>query len=280
MGVVERKGVIGINRVGVLATLGGVETKLAGVAAQSPGTAFLEVGALVRQRQLERYALEERRARLIHTALTYVGHPQTRNRGTVGGSLAHADPSAELPLLFLILGGTAIIQSTRGERKVAAEEFFQSYFTTAIEPDEMLTKTLWPLPAPDEGIAFKEYRRRHGDFALLAAACTMKIGSHRTEQHVRLGLVGVADTPLLIAEVLKFLVEHWATERVRCHLSGKIYCFSENLPRCQALSADRLSHIIWRGIGNSSFSVLLFSSSSDLAAHSPGYLGNAPTNGS
>src|SRR5258708_4884411 len=103
----------------------------------------------------------------------------------------------------------------RLERNVAGEEFFQSYFTTAIEPDEMLTKTLWPLPAPDEGIAFKEYRRRHGDFALLAAACTMKIGSDRTVQHVRLGLGGVADTPLLIDEVRELVGEHWAKERVR-----------------------------------------------------------------
>ncbi len=215
MRLAQPKALVDINRLAALATLGRLGTNLAGVAAQSPGTAFLEVGALVRQRQLERYALEEPRARLIHTALTYVGHPQTRNQGTVGGSLAHADPSAELPLLFLILGGTAIIQSTRGERKVAAEEFFQSYFTTAIEPGEMLTKTLWPLPAPDEGIAFKEYRRRHGDFALLAAACTMKIGSDRAVQHVRLGLGGVADTPLLIDEVREFVGEHWAKERVR-----------------------------------------------------------------
>ncbi|MFL5692582.1 MAG: FAD binding domain-containing protein [Ktedonobacteraceae bacterium] len=213
MRLAQPKALIDINRLAALATLGRVETNPTGM--QSPATTFLEVGALVRQRQLERYASEEQRARLIHTALTYVGHPQTRNQGTVGGSLAHADPSAELPLLFLTLGGTAIIQSTRGERQVAAEEFFQSYFTTAIEPDEMLTKTLWPLPAPDEGIAFKEYRRRHGDFALLAAACTMKLGSDRTVQHVRLGLGGVADTPLLIDEVRDFVGEHWAKERVR-----------------------------------------------------------------
>ena len=107
------------------------------------------------------------------------------------------------------------MQSTRGERQVAAEQFFQSYFTTAIKPDEMLTKTLWRLPAPDEGIAFKEYRRRHGDFALLAAACTMKIGSDRTVQHVRVGLGGLADTPLLVDEVRELVGEHWAKERVR-----------------------------------------------------------------
>ncbi len=215
MRLAQPKALVDINRLAALATLRRLEMNLAGVAAQSPGTAFLEVGALVRQRQLERYALEEEHTRLIHTALTYVGYPQTRNQGTVGGSLAHADPSAELPLLFLTLGGTAIIQSTRGERQVAAEEFFQSYFTTAIEPGEMLTKTLWRLPVPDEGMAFKEYRRRHGDFALLAAACTMKIGSDRKVQHVRLGLGGLADTPLLVDEVRESVGEHWAKERAR-----------------------------------------------------------------
>jgi 2-furoyl-CoA dehydrogenase FAD binding subunit len=246
MRLAQPKALVDINRLAALSTLEQVETDLVtcppdrvpargdptinrahsppdcvqppGQGPYPPGrasTTFLEVGALVRQRQLERYALEESRARLIHTALTYVGHPQTRNQGTVGGSLAHADPSAELPLLFLTLGGTAIIQSTRGEKQVAAEEFFQSYFTTAIEPDELLTKMLWRLHAPDEGIAFKEYRRRHGDFAFLAAACTMKIGSDRKVQHVRLGLGGVADTPLLVREVRELVGEHWARERVR-----------------------------------------------------------------
>src|SRR2546422_2575681 len=200
MRLAQPKALIDINRLAALATLGQVETNLTGVAASSPATTFLKVGALVRQRQLERYALEDPRAELIHTALTYVGHPQTRNQGTVGGSLAHADPSAELPLLFLTLGGTAFMHSTRGERQVAVEEFFQSYFTTAIEPDEMLTKTLWQLPASDEGIAFKEYRRRHGDFALLAAACTMKIGRDRTVQHVRPGTGRVSATPMLVDE--------------------------------------------------------------------------------
>jgi len=118
-------------------------------------------------------------------------------------------------LLFLTLGGTAILQSTHGERRVPAEQFFRSYFSTAIEPGEMLTKTLWRLPAPDEGMAFKEYRRRHGDFALLAAACTMKIGSDRTVQQVRLGLGGLADTPLLVDEVRELVGEHLAKERVR-----------------------------------------------------------------
>src|SRR5258708_126003 len=99
MRLAQPKALVDINRLAALATLGRLETNLAGM--QSPVTTFLEVGAMVRQRQLERYALEEPRARLIHTALTYVGHPQTRNQGTVGGGLAHLEPPTALPFVFL-----------------------------------------------------------------------------------------------------------------------------------------------------------------------------------
>src|SRR5215467_12085300 len=103
MRLARPKALVDINRLAALATVEQVETHLARATEQSPATTFLEVGALVRQRRLERYAFEEPRASLILTALTYVGHPQTRNQGTVGGSLAQADPSAELPLVFLTL---------------------------------------------------------------------------------------------------------------------------------------------------------------------------------
>lgn len=183
---------------------------------------FLRIGALVRQRQLERYAAEEPQARLLYTALRHIGHPQTRNQGTVGGSLAHADPSAELPLLFLTLAGTAFLQSSRGERQVAAEQFFQSYFATAIEPDEMLTKTQWRLPEPRTGMAFQEYRRRHGDFALIASACTMNVNNDHTIQNVRLGLGGVSDTPLLANEAQQLVGEQLTKERTRAVVEGTI----------------------------------------------------------
>jgi 2-furoyl-CoA dehydrogenase FAD binding subunit len=176
---------------------------------------LLEVGALVRQRVLERYVFKEPRARLLHAALTYIGHPQTRNLGTVGGSLAHADPSAELPLIFTTLGGTAFLQSTRGERQVAAEQFFQGYFTTVIEPDELLAKTSWPLPASNVGIAFHEFRRRHGDFALVAAACVLEIDGNRRVQKVRLGIGGVAETPLLIQKAQELVGEPWTKAYAR-----------------------------------------------------------------
>lgn len=208
---------IDVNRVAALQMLEQVSVKeVSKEAGDEHATArFLQIGALVRQRQLERYAVEEPRARLLHAAIRYIGHPQTRNQGTIGGSLAHADPSAELPLLFLTLGGTAFLQSMRGERQVAAEQFFQSYYTTVLESDELLTKTLWRLPAPHEGVAFREQRRRHGDFALVAAACTMTLGSDRSVLSVRLGMAGVADTPLLVNDVQQLVGERLTWQHTR-----------------------------------------------------------------
>lgn len=176
-------------------------------------TDMLEVGALVRQRQIERYSGSEPRLRLIHSALLNIGHPQTRNRGTVGGSLVHADASAELPLVFLTLGGSVLLQSARGERTVAAEDFFLSHYTTSIEPDELLVKGLWRLPLPHEGVAFKEFRRRHGDFALMAAACTMQLDEAHRIQRVRLGLGGIAETPILVDEVQALLGVPWTRDQ-------------------------------------------------------------------
>jgi 2-furoyl-CoA dehydrogenase FAD binding subunit len=197
---------VDIHRLGDLETL---------EAHENGDALLLGVGALVRQRTLERYAAAQPRARLLHEALLHIGHPQTRNAGTVGGSLAHADPSAELPLLFITLGGTAFLRSVRGERQVNAEEFFQSYFTTDIAPDELLTKTLWRLPSGRTGIAFKEFRRRHGDFALVAAACTMDLDSEHRIERLRLGICGVAETPLLVQDAQQLVGERWNEVRAQ-----------------------------------------------------------------
>jgi CO/xanthine dehydrogenase FAD-binding subunit len=177
------------------------------------GNQLLEIGALVKQRQLERFTGGEPRTQIFHQALVHIGHPQTRNMGTIGGSLAHADPSAELPLLFTAVGGTAYVQSVRGERQIAAEDLFQSYFTTTLEPDEMLTKTVWRLPGTRTGAAFKEFRRRHGDFALVVAACVLDLDGERRVRQVRLGIGGVAEKPLLVQEARQVIGEAVTAER-------------------------------------------------------------------
>jgi 2-furoyl-CoA dehydrogenase FAD binding subunit len=163
------------------------------------GHKTLRIGALVRQRELERESAADARARLLYAALTHIGHPQTRTQGTVGGSIAHADPSAELPLVFLTLGGTATARSAQGQRHIPAEEFFRSVFMTALAAEELLTAVELALPAEQEGIAFAEFRRRHGDFALIAAACVMAVDGDRNVERVRLGLGGVGETPHLLA---------------------------------------------------------------------------------
>lgn len=212
---------VDINRLGELRAL------RVPAAAGSDATAVdtLEVGALVRQRQLERQIIEHPRARLIASALGYIGHPQTRNQGTVGGSLAHADPSAELPLAFRTLGGTVVAHSIRGEREIAAEDFFESYFTTALAEDELLTRVRWRLPASSDGICFQEFRRRHGDFALVAAACVLALDGDRIVREVRLGVGGVADVPLLASEAEALLGERFTSQRahaVAAAIAGRL----------------------------------------------------------
>ncbi len=180
------------------------------------GTLQLEVGALVRQRQLERYCAASNlssQTALISSALSNIGHPQTRNQGTVGGSLVHADASAELPLVLLTLGGTVTLRSTRGERILDAQDFFLSHYSTAIAADELLVKSTWPLPSLQAGIAFKEFRRRHGDFAMLSAACWMQLDEQQTIQNVRLGMGGAAETPILVDEVQELVSKQWTAEQ-------------------------------------------------------------------
>ena len=130
---------------------------------------------------------------LVEDCLPYVGHFVTRNRGTVGGSIAHADASAELPLALLALGGSIVAASTRGRRTIPADEFFVTHFTTALEPDELLVETLWPRPAPGSGVAFAEFAQRHGDYALCMTAAVVR------GDDVSVAVGSVVDRPTLLA---------------------------------------------------------------------------------
>jgi CO/xanthine dehydrogenase FAD-binding subunit len=112
---------------------------------------------------------------LLRRALAWVGHVQTRNRGTVGGSLAHADPAAELPLVAQLLGASMQIRSTKGVRAVSARDFFSGPLSTALEPDECLEESHWPIWNGRSGAAFTEVSRRHGDFAIVAACAQVML---------------------------------------------------------------------------------------------------------
>lgn len=135
----------------------------------------LRLGALTRQRQLERHPLVKQHARLLWEAVPHIAHPQIRNRGTLGGSLAHADPAAELPVIVTALNGRLRARSVRGERWLDAEQFFLGLFTTALEPDELLVEVALPPLPPDTGTAFVEVARRHGDYALLGVAAVVTL---------------------------------------------------------------------------------------------------------
>ena len=160
----------------------------------------LRVGAMCRQRAVERSALARERCPLLASCLPFVGHVATRNRGTVGGSIAHADAAAELPLALVALGGSAVAESPRGRRTIPADDLFVSYFTTALEPDELLVETVWPAARPGEGFAFEELALRHGDYALSMAACALRVeGGAVAEARLVVGAVAARPTVVDVA---------------------------------------------------------------------------------
>lgn len=149
----------------------------------------VEVGAGVVQADLLAWPELERELPLLARALPFVGHFQTRNRGTVGGSIAHSDPSSELPLCLATLGGEVELRSARGTRRLGAAAFQTGMLTTARTPEEILTAVRFPRRRAGAGYAFDEVARRHGDFAIVALAATA------TATGVTLGVGGVADRP-------------------------------------------------------------------------------------
>jgi CO/xanthine dehydrogenase FAD-binding subunit len=155
---------------------------------------------MTRQREVEDADDVLPRMPLLREAIAWVGHPQIRNRGTVGGSVAHADPAAELPIVFRALDGIATVESARGARTVSAGDFFLYTFSPAIEPDEMLTEVWLPLPEARTGQAFFEVARRHGDFALVAAAASVTVDETGVVTDARIAIGGASPTPIRATE--------------------------------------------------------------------------------
>jgi aerobic carbon-monoxide dehydrogenase medium subunit len=172
--------------------LGGVP-ELSGIRVDRPG---VTAGSMTRQRHLELSPVVAERFPLVRQALAYVGHPAIRNRGTVGGSLAHADPAAELPAVALALDAQLVAQSTRGRRTIPAEEFFRGYLSTAIEPDELLVEISLPPVSEGAGCGFAETARRHGDFALAGAAALIQLDDGGAIADVRIAFFGAHAKPV------------------------------------------------------------------------------------
>ena len=155
----------------------------------------LVIGAGVRQSALERSTDAARHSPLLVEAVKLVADPPIRHRGTAGGSLAHADPAAELPAAALALGGEMVLVSSRGERAVPVADFFQGPFTTAIAADELLTEYRVPAWPGGTGHAFLELSRTYGSFAVVGAAALLHLDGGRVDR-VAIGLCGVAGTPV------------------------------------------------------------------------------------
>jgi 2-furoyl-CoA dehydrogenase FAD binding subunit len=151
-------------------------------------------GAMVRQADALSNATIRRDVGLLALALPHVGHYQTRNRGTLGGSVAHADPSAEIPLVLATLGGEIELRSARRVRRVAAKQFFRSALVTSRGEDELITALHWPRASSDLETAFFEFAVREGDFAIVAVACAFE----RQAGRMRLGFGGCGEVPQVI----------------------------------------------------------------------------------
>ena len=159
----------------------------------------VRVGALCPQRDLERGEAALAACPLLRLALPYVGHAATRNRGTVGGSIAHADAAAELPLVLQTLAGEVEITGQSGARLVPAEEFFVSHLTSCLEADEIVTEVRFPVTGAGWGAGFAEVAPRHGDYAVCAVACALRVAGGVVGE-ARLGAGAVADRPLRLAD--------------------------------------------------------------------------------
>ena len=158
--------------------------------------AALHIGAMTRQRELEFSAEVGQHCPLLHEALAHVGHRQTRNRGTIGGSLCHLDPSAELVNVTALLGGTLHAASQRGTRDIPFAEFAAAYMTTSLEADELLAGVTLPLPDRRYGYAFVEFARRHGDFAIVACSALIGLDRNANIADAAIALSGLGHAPV------------------------------------------------------------------------------------
>jgi carbon-monoxide dehydrogenase medium subunit len=157
---------------------------------------MVAIGAITRQSTVERDAAMPVDAPLLAKAVKLIGHFQIRNRGTVGGSIAHADPAAELPVVALTLDAELEVANADGTRRIPASEFFVGTWTTSMESDDLLVRAWFPTKQGRSGFAFEEVARRLGDFGLAGAAVAVELGDDDTISKVAIGLLGMGPTPL------------------------------------------------------------------------------------
>jgi CO/xanthine dehydrogenase FAD-binding subunit len=169
---------------------------LRGIDLADDGT--LRIGSTTRQRALELHTTVAKNWHLVADAIPMIGHVGIRNRGTVGGSLAHADPAAELPSVCVALDASLVARGPQGRRVIPASDFFQMIFTTDLAVNEVLTEVIIPPPSPGTGSAWLEFARRHGDFALIGVAAVVTLGEDGSCTDARLVLAGAENTPVRV----------------------------------------------------------------------------------
>jgi carbon-monoxide dehydrogenase medium subunit len=180
--------------------------RVADLNAITPGTGVVRFGAMVRERAAERSDVVHQRLPMLAAALPLIGHEAIRTRGTVGGSISHADPAAELPAVALASDAEVVLRSAdRGERVVAAVDFFQGFFTTACEPDELLVEVRLPELPTGSGVRFEEAARRLGDFAMVGVLAALHLRDGVVDD-ARIAMIGVADRPVRAREAEAALV--------------------------------------------------------------------------
>jgi carbon-monoxide dehydrogenase medium subunit len=158
----------------------------------------LSIGAMVRHAALAKNELVHRHCPMLAHAAETIGHYAIRQRGTIGGSLAHADPAAQLPLAALVLDAEIEIRSAAGQRTVPARDFFVSIFTTVLHPDELIVAVHVPVTSPRQGWGFRLFNRRAGDFAIVSVAATLRRGDDGSVQDLRLAIGGIGPVPMRV----------------------------------------------------------------------------------
>jgi aerobic carbon-monoxide dehydrogenase medium subunit len=190
-----------LARPAVLIDINGID-ELSGVSATDDTVA---VGAMTREYVAEESTTVASTVPLLAAALPLIGHEAIRSRGTIGGSLAHADPAAELPAVALALDAEFVVRSKSDERVISAAEWFEGYLTTSRRPDELLVEVRFPTAGPGTGISFEEVARRHGDFAMVGLAASLTL-SDGTISDARLAFAGISDVPVRASEAENLLV--------------------------------------------------------------------------
>jgi CO/xanthine dehydrogenase FAD-binding subunit len=182
----------------------------------------ITIGAMARQSKVERTSIVRDKCPLLAEAIRHIGHLAIRHRGTIGGSLVHADPAAELPAVALALDAKFEVISDGASRVLAAQEFFLDYLTTAVAPDEMLRQILFPTPPPQAGYALQEMARRHGDFAVAGAVAIVQLNADGRIADPRVALFGVAPTALRARSVEQELAGQTPSDRLIADATARL----------------------------------------------------------